>query len=77
MWMQHIASFQLNTHAYLHASTHGRRLRGMGGRSPQNLRRGTAHASVPPIFGEVVLWDAWESMKCFKKCVMKECFVVK
>jgi len=25
----------------------------MGG-SPQNLRRGTAHASVPPIFREVI-----------------------
>ena len=30
---------------------------------PQNLRWGTAHASVSPIFGEVVLWDARESTK--------------
>jgi len=37
---------------------HGRRHRGTGVRSPQNnLRWGTAHASVPPIFGEVVLME--------------------
>ena len=40
---------------------------GTGGRSPQkNLRWGTAHASVPPIFGEVVLSDARESMNRVK-----------
>src|SRR6218665_1216629 len=39
-----------------------------GGRSPQKkLRWGTAHASVPPIFREVVLSDARESMKRVKK----------
>src|SRR6218665_3617116 len=33
----------------------GRRPRGgLGGRSPQNLRWGKAHALVPPIFREVV-----------------------
>jgi len=30
---------------------------------------GTAHASVPPIFGEVVLSDARESMNRVKKGV--------
>ena len=36
---------------------------GLGGRPP-NLRWGTVHASVPPIFGEVVtvvLLEMWES----------------
>ena len=32
---------------------------GTGGRSSQNLR-GTAHGSVPQIFGEVVIRDVWE-----------------
>jgi len=36
-------------------------LEGPGGTDPQNLRWGTAHASVPPIFREVVLTDAWQS----------------
>jgi len=31
------------------------------GTVPQNLRWGTAHASVPPIFGEVVLLEACEN----------------
>jgi len=38
-------------------------LRGTGGRSPQNLRWGTAHASVPPIFEEVVLLEECKSCK--------------
>jgi len=41
-------------------------LRGTGNGPPQNLRWETAHASVPPIFGEVVLWDALESTKCLQ-----------
>jgi len=36
---------------------HGRRLRGTG----KLLDGGTAHATVPPIFREVVLSDACES----------------
>jgi len=41
----------------------GRRPGGLGGRSPKtNLRWGTAHALVPPIFREVVLSDARERM---------------
>ena len=46
-----------------HPFCHGRRPWGMGeGDGPlQNLRWGTAHAFVPPIFGEVVLLEACES----------------
>jgi len=36
-------------------------LGGTGGKVPQNLRWGTAHASVPTIFREVVLLEACES----------------
>ena len=42
---------------------HGRRLRGDWGTVPPNLRWGTAHASVPLIFREVVLSDGLESTK--------------
>jgi len=39
------------------------------------MRWGTAHASVPPIFGEVVLRDAREKYEVtFKKGEMKELF---
>ena len=41
------------------------------GRSPQNLRWGAAHASVPPIFWETVLSDARESTNIVKKGVIK------
>jgi len=40
----------------------------LGGRSPQKMRWGTAHASVPQIFGEVVLLEASESSKREKRC---------
>ena len=49
--------------------TQGRRPRGGDwgdGRSYQNLRWGTASASVPPIFWEVVLSDARESLNRVK-----------
>ena len=36
-------------------------LGGLGERSPQNLRWGTVHVSVSPIFREVILLDASES----------------
>jgi len=42
-------------------------LGGTGRTVPQNLRWGMAHASVPPIFGEVVLRDAWEKCMVTKK----------
>jgi len=42
---------------------------GLGGRSPQNLRWVTVHALVPPIFREVVLPDARESMNRVEKGV--------
>jgi len=58
----------INTHY-----THGRRPRGTGGRSPKNLKWGTAHASVPPIFGEVSLSANYELTK---QGVMEECFVL-
>jgi len=32
-----------------------------GGTVPQKFEVETAHSSVPPIFGEVVLLDAWQS----------------
>src|SRR6218665_2346550 len=46
-------------------------LRGTGGRPPKKhfFRWGTAHAAVPPIFGEVVLSDAHESMNRVKNGV--------
>ena len=53
-----------NQDAILHdiRCEHGRRVRGTGGKVPlQNLRWGTSHASVPPIFREVELLDAWQS----------------
>jgi len=42
---------------------------GAGGRFPQSLKWGTAHAFVPPIFWEVVLSDVREIMKRVKKGV--------
>src|SRR6218665_3454701 len=45
-------------------SSHGWKLMGDG--PSQNLRWGTAHVSVPPIFREVVLLDAYELSK--KRC---------
>ena len=53
---------------------HGWRPRGTGGRSPQNLRWGTAHASVHPIFWEVMFSDERESTKRVKNGVTKELF---
>ena len=41
----------------------------LGGTAPHNLRWGTAHALVPPIFREVVLSDARESMNRVKRGV--------
>src|SRR6218665_1233152 len=46
-----------------------RRPRGTGGGPPKNLRWGTAHALVPPIFREVVLSDTRESINRVKKGV--------
>src|SRR6218665_3592555 len=47
----------------------------LGGRPPQNLRWGTAHALVPPpIFREVVLSDVCERMNRVKNCLIKEFF---
>ena len=43
----------------------GEDLGGLGGRSPQNLRWGTAHASVPPIFRELLLLECEAK---YKKC---------
>ena len=48
-------------------TSRGGDLGGWGRRFPQNLRWGTAHASVPPIFREVVLSDAGESVNRVKK----------
>src|SRR6218665_3902933 len=45
-------------------------------RFPKKLWWGTAHASVPPIFG-VVLWSARENTKSLKNGEMKEFVVVK
>ena len=45
----------------------GRRPRGTGGTVPPNMRWGTAHASVPPIFWEVVLPDVRDSLNRVKK----------
>jgi len=42
-------------------------LGGLGDGPPKNLRWGTAHALVPPIFREVVLSDSRESMNRVKK----------
>ena len=53
----------------------GRRPRGTGGTDPQNLRWGTAHALVPPIFRQVVLSGARERMNRVKKSgLIKEFF---
>ena len=48
---------------------HGRRLRGLGD-GPPKLEVGTAHAFVAPIFREVVLLDACESMNWVKEGVI-------
>ena len=53
----------------------GRRPGGTGGDgAPQNLRWGTAHALVPPIFREVVLSDVCERMNRVKNGLIKEFF---
>src|SRR6218665_1172097 len=49
-------------------------LGGLGGRSPQNLRWGNAHALVPQIFREVVLSEARESTNRVKNGLIKEFF---
>ena len=54
----------------------GRDLGGWGD-GPPKFEVGTAHASVPPIFGEVVLRDAREKYEGTKKGEMKEFFFVK
>ena len=42
-------------------------LGGLGVGSPPNFEVvGTAHAFVPPVFGEVVLWDVLERTKYLK-----------
>ena len=41
--------------------------RDLGGRSPKKFEVGVAHASVPPIFGEVMLSDSWQSTNWLKK----------
>ena len=47
---------------------HGRRPRGeLGGWSPKNLRWGMAHASVPPIFREVVFVGGMQKHEQSKK----------
>ena len=48
---------------------HGRRPRGTGGRSPQELRWGTAHASVPPtILRSSVCRMVWKHEQSKKRC---------
>ena len=53
-------------------STRGGDLGGTWGTVPQNLRWGTAHALVPPIFREAVLSDARESMNRVKKVFVRK-----
>ena len=43
-------------------------LGGLEGRPPKFEVGETAHASVPPILGEVVLLKAYESSKMEKRC---------
>jgi len=45
------------------------------GDGPPNLRWGTAQASAPPIFWEVLLWDVRQSTNWLRKGVMEEYFV--
>src|SRR6218665_2644932 len=52
----------------------GRRPRGNGGWSPQNLRCGDGPCIGPPIFREVVLSDARESTNRVKNGAIKEFF---
>ena len=47
---------------------------GTWGKVPQNLRWGTAHASVPPIFLEVVFVGCARKYEQSKKGVIKELF---
>ena len=49
-------------------------LRGTGGTVPPKFEEGTAHAYVPPIFGEVVLLEACKSCKRKKSGVKEELF---
>ena len=49
-------------------------LGGTGGRSPQNFEVGTAHASVPTIFGEVLLRDLREKYEVNNKKWDEEIF---
>ena len=53
----------------------GGNLRRGGGRSPQKFEVGTAHASVPPIFGEVVSLEAWQSTNKLKNGVKEEIYL--
>ena len=62
------------TDVNLHWETRGGDLGVTGGTVPQKFEVGTAHASVPPIFWEVVLSDARESTNRVKKSVIKEFF---
>jgi len=55
-------------------TSHGRRLRGDLRDGPPNLRWGTAHASVPPIFGKVVLLEACESTNRKENGIKEEMF---
>jgi len=53
-------------------------LGGNGGRYPgKNLRWGTAHASIPPIFPEELLFDVRQSTNWLKKGLKEEFIVVK
>ena len=47
----------------------GRDLGGLGD-GPKKFEVGKAHASVPPIFGEVVLSDVCESTNTLKKVIL-------
>jgi len=56
---------------------HGRRLRGAGGTAPINLRWGTAHASVPPIFEPYTVIGCEAKYELTKKGVKEEVDVLK
>jgi len=57
------------------SSRHGRNLGGTGGRPHKIWGGGTAHASVPPIFGEAVLLEACLSTNRLKNGVKENFFM--